>query len=134
MISESPDESFEKIAIDDPQAYIEVQQSEPVDGKLNCLDTFENTVVADDSDMDGLDPIYGFTPCDETILRSINRILDLTTFQRHCTIDSQNDWTLGTIVRTMKRNYTFVEDGDDMTNVRKKSRCTTPQRTSKRRR
>lgn len=132
MISEGPDESIEKIAIDDPQAYIEVLQSEPIDQKPNCLDTFEND-VADDSDTDILSPIYGFVPNDRDILLNVSRILDLRTVLRY-RCDPKTIWEPDPPILYKKRNHTAMGRMEDNDIAGDRSRSTTPQRVPKRRR
>lgn len=132
VISEGLDESIEKIAIDEPQAYIEVLQSEPIDAKFNCLDTFKND-VADDSDTESLSPIYGFSPNDTNTLLNVNRILDLMTVLRY-RCDPKHIWAPEPPILYKKRNHTTMEKMEDNDIAGDDSRCTTPQRVPKRRR
>lgn len=128
MISEDADESAEKIAIVEPQAYIEVQPSEQIDEKFNNLDD-----MSDASESDILSPMLsGFSLNDERerMLLSMNRILDLKTFLRYgC--DPKSIWFPDPPILFRKRNYTEMDNASTADNM---SRCTTPSRVPKRRR
>lgn len=89
---------YQKIAIVEPQAYIDVLPSGSVDGQIDYLD--------DPSDDEEYTNLYGFSKTDdEKIMRSINRIMNLTTFRR-CLIRGENHWNpTRSITPYRKRNH-----------------------------
>lgn len=133
LISEVLDESFEKIAIDEPQAYIEVLQSEPIDEHFTCLDTFENDIAHDDSDTEALSQLYGFTPNEKSFLLNVNRILDLKTRLRY-QCDPKSIWAPDPPLLYRKRNHSVMEKITDDSLAGDNSRCTTPVRVPTKRR
>lgn len=136
MISGGLDESFEKIVIDEPQAYIEVLQSDPIDEQFNCLDTSENDNADNDNESDtgDLSPIErGFQQNETNTLRSVNRSIDLLTVLRY-RCDPRSIWAPDPPVFYRKRNYTAMERMENGSNAGDRNRCTTPQRVPKRRR
>lgn len=90
---------YQKIAIDEPQAYIDVLPSGSVDDQFD---------YASDDASDGEDymNLCGFTKNDDSkIMMSINRIMDLKTFRR-CVIRKENHWNpTRSITPYRKRNY-----------------------------
>lgn len=98
LLSAGLGESLEldKIALDEPQAFMEVVRSGSSNEQLDDISM--------DSDDESTDDLYGFPRSDQTMLLTMNRILDLSTSLRYRS--KEFNWTADrSRLSTHKRLY-----------------------------
>lgn len=117
---------YQKIEIDEPNAYTDVLSSESIVEKCTNSD--------DDSDDEDDDKLYGFENNDSKIMRSLNRHMDLKNFYRHGLVAEIHWNPTRSITPYRKRNYPDVVKSVYNTFAGDKSVNATPHGVPKRRR
>lgn len=118
--------TYEKIVIDEPQAYIEVLPSGSISDEYDSPD--------DVSDSEDDSPLYGFSKNDPTILRSTSRNIDLKVFYRYGSLTEVHWHPTRSITSHRKRNSPDMSKTIFNTFAGDKSVNATPQDVPKRRR
>lgn len=90
---------YEAIVNDEPQAYIDILQTPSVMDVVAEYDSLDEL-------SDNEDGFYGYTKCDTSLMLSLNRNMDLTTFSRYSTSFCQPNWhPKQSVTINRKRNH-----------------------------